>query len=214
MNSKADEMKLQTVAYFPNSAEAGMVRELLENNGISAVLQGGNFGGLEPLLMPGGYSEIRLCVAQADYDKARELYQAFFSSEAAFDERAADLVESHTHTAEPLRDRATDEALVVITTVEKAQDGEQIARQLVERQLAACVQVSAPIVSTYRWQGRVEQEREHLLLIKTTRAAYAELEAALKQLHPYQTPEIIALPVVNGSAEYLAWLKDSVRVAP
>ena len=89
----ADE-ELKTVAYFSNSAEAGMVAELLENNGISAVLQGGNFGGLEPLLMPGGYSEIRLGVAESDYDRARDLYTAFFSSEATFDESEQDLIES------------------------------------------------------------------------------------------------------------------------
>lgn len=86
MSGKADEMKLKTVAYFSNSAEAGMVGELLENNGLTVVLQGGNFGGLEPLLIPGGYSEIRLCVAENEYDQARELYQAFFSSTATFDE--------------------------------------------------------------------------------------------------------------------------------
>lgn len=109
---------------------------------------------------------------------------------------------------------APDEALVVITTVENPQDGARLARQLVERELAACVQVVAPIVSTYRWQGEIEQAHEQLLLIKTTRAAYAAVETALKQLHPYQTPEIIALPVVSGSADYLAWLKASVKAAP
>jgi periplasmic divalent cation tolerance protein len=212
MKSSTDEIKLKTVAYFSNSAEAGMVRELLENNGISAVMQGGNFGGLEPLLIPGGYSEIRLSVAEKDFDRARELYQAFFSSAAAFDESATDLIESPAHDEAATSAPVADEALVVITTVEKAPDGEQIARQLVERELAACVQVIAPIVSTYRWEGKIEQAREQLLLIKTTRAAYAELEAALKQLHPYQTPEIIALPVSSGSADYLAWLQDSVKV--
>ncbi len=92
--STTDEIKLKTVAYFSNSAEAGMVAELLENNGITAVLQGGNFGGLEPLLLPGGYSEIRLCVAASDYEQARSLYTAFFSSAATFDERDQDLIES------------------------------------------------------------------------------------------------------------------------
>ena len=90
----ADEINLKTVAYFSNSAEAGMVKELLENNGLSAVLQGGNFGGLEPLLIPGGYSEIRLGVAANDFEQARALYKAFFSSEALFDESAQDLIES------------------------------------------------------------------------------------------------------------------------
>jgi periplasmic divalent cation tolerance protein len=109
---------------------------------------------------------------------------------------------------------APDEALVVITTVENPQDGARIAQQLVERGLAACVQVIAPIVSTYRWQGQIEQAHEQLLLIKTMRTAYAELETVLKQLHPYQTPEIIALPVVSASVDYLAWLKASIKAAP
>ncbi len=95
--STPDEIKLQTVAYFSNSAEAGMVAELLENNGITAVMQGGNFGGLEPLLIPGGYSEIRLGVAEKDFEQARSLYKAFFSSEATFDEADQDLIESLPH---------------------------------------------------------------------------------------------------------------------
>lgn len=99
MSTKAetDETELKIVAYFPNSAEAGMVAELLENNGISAVLQGGNFGGLEPLLMPGGFSEIRLCVAESNYEQARALYTAFFGAEATFDERDLDLIENPPH---------------------------------------------------------------------------------------------------------------------
>lgn len=92
--STLDDIKLKTVAYFSNSAEAGMVAELLENNGITAMLQGGNFGGLEPLRIPGGYSEIRLCVAEPEFEQARSLYLAFFSSEATFDESDQDLIES------------------------------------------------------------------------------------------------------------------------
>jgi hypothetical protein len=92
--SELDETKLKTVAYFSNSAEAGMVAELLKNNGINPVVQGGNFGGLEPLLIPGGFSEIRLAVAETEYEKARDLYEAFFSSAATFDESELDLIES------------------------------------------------------------------------------------------------------------------------
>jgi periplasmic divalent cation tolerance protein len=103
------------------------------------------------------------------------------------------------------------DAFVVLTTVEKQEDGEHLARLLVERQLAACVQVLPPMVSIYRWQGKIEQASEVLLLIKTTRAVYQELEAAIKENHPYQTPEIIALPVEAGSHDYLRWLADSVK---
>lgn len=105
------------------------------------------------------------------------------------------------------------DALVVITTVETGEDGERLARLLVERQLAACAQILPPMVSIYRWQGKVEQANENLLLIKTTRAAYSQLEAAIKEAHPYQTPEIIALSVEAGSSEYLAWLAESTHPA-
>ena len=105
---------------------------------------------------------------------------------------------------------AQNDALVVLTTVERAEDGARLARLLVEQELAGCVQILPPMTSIYRWQGRVEEASEMLLLIKTTRAAYAQLEAALKQHHPYETPEIIALPIETGSAEYLAWLTAAV----
>ncbi len=101
--------------------------------------------------------------------------------------------------------------LVVITTTETLADGERLARILVEAELAACAQVVPQITSVYRWQGKVEQANEALLLIKTTSMAYPELENAIKQNHSYQTPEIIALPVEMGSTDYLSWLATSVR---
>lgn len=103
------------------------------------------------------------------------------------------------------------DALVVITTTETQADAERLAQALVERELAACVQVLPQITSVYRWQGKIEQASEVLLLIKTTRAAYSELETAIRQNHSYQTPEILALPVEAGSTEYLGWLTASVR---
>lgn len=102
-------------------------------------------------------------------------------------------------------------ALVVITTTETLADGERLARILVEAELAACAQVLPQITTVYRWQGKVEQANEALLLIKTTSMAYPELENVIKQNHSYQTPEIIALPVEMGSADYLNWLATSVR---
>lgn len=80
--SEEQEIQVVALAHFPNSIEAGMVSELLENNGISAILQGVNFGGLEPLLTPGGYSEITLLVAEGDLARAQQLYDAFFESQA------------------------------------------------------------------------------------------------------------------------------------
>lgn len=103
------------------------------------------------------------------------------------------------------------EALVVITTTETRQDAERLAHLLVERELAACVQILPQITSVYRWQGKVEQADEFLLFIKSTREAYPELETAIRENHTYQTPEIIALPVEAGSDGYLNWLKAAVR---
>lgn len=103
------------------------------------------------------------------------------------------------------------DALVVITTTETEADAERLARLMVEAELAACVQVLPRITSIYRWQDKVEQSAEVLLLIKTTSAAYPGLEAAIRQNHSYETPEIIALPVEAGSDAYLNWLTTSVR---
>ncbi len=103
------------------------------------------------------------------------------------------------------------DALVDLTTTETEADAERLARLLVEAELAACVQVLPRMTSIYRWQGKIEQAGEILLLIKTTRAAYVRLEAAIKQNHSYETPEILALPVETGSVEYLNWLTMSVQ---
>lgn len=107
---------------------------------------------------------------------------------------------------EPMTD-----AFVVITTTETQQDAEQLAHLLVERELAACVQILPQITSIYRWQGKVEQAAEFLLLIKSTRETYPELETAIRENHSYQTPEVIALPAEAGSDAYLDWLKASIK---
>jgi periplasmic divalent cation tolerance protein len=99
------------------------------------------------------------------------------------------------------------DALVVMTTVETPEQGRAIANHLITVRLAACVQILPPMTSIYHWQGRVEEASETLLLVKTTRRCYAELEETIRQLHPYQTPEILALPVVAGGRGYLDWLE-------
>jgi periplasmic divalent cation tolerance protein len=98
------------------------------------------------------------------------------------------------------------DAIVVLTTTETPEDAERLARLLVEGGLAACVQVLPPMVSIYRWQGSVERAAENLLLVKTRRELYGAVEAEIKAHHPYQTPEIMALPVESGLADYLGWL--------
>lgn len=102
------------------------------------------------------------------------------------------------------------EPLVVLTTCPDDAAAARIARELVESGLAACVSRVGPVHSTYRWQGAIRDEPEALLLIKTVTTRYPELEMRLKSLHPYEVPEIIALPVVAGSAAYLSWLQGAV----
>ncbi len=101
------------------------------------------------------------------------------------------------------------EYLVVLTTCPDATTATRIARALLESGLAACITHQA-VHSLYRWQGRIEEEPEVLLLIKTHSRRFADLEMRLKSLHPYDVPEIIALPIAAGSAAYLAWLGAEV----
>jgi|SRR5882672_5471329 len=103
------------------------------------------------------------------------------------------------------------EPLVIFTNCPDEATAERIARVLVEQRLAACVNRLASVQSTYRWQGAVEQAVEVPLLIKSTRARYPELEAAIRSLHPYTVPEIIALPIAAGYAPYLRWVEDETQ---
>jgi len=101
--------------------------------------------------------------------------------------------------------------LIVFVTVPSRADGERIAEAVVGEQLAACVNILGPLRSIYRWQGEVCRDDEHLLLIKSTRARYPALEARVKALHSYETPEVIAMPIELGSTEYLRWLRDALE---
>ncbi|HET7510872.1 MAG TPA: divalent-cation tolerance protein CutA [Solirubrobacterales bacterium] len=98
----------------------------------------------------------------------------------------------------------------VLTTVASEEEAGRIASLLVERKLAACVQVVGPIVSRYRWEGEIEEGREWQCLAKTTRGAYEAVEAAIREIHSYDEPEIVATPIVAGSAGYLAWIDENV----
>lgn len=102
------------------------------------------------------------------------------------------------------------EYLQVLTTAGSEEEAERISVGLLERRLAACVQVLGPISSRYRWQDEVEHAREWLCLAKTEAARYAELEAAIRELHSYEEPEIVATPIVAGSPGYLEWLSQNV----
>lgn len=104
----------------------------------------------------------------------------------------------------------TDNKLV-LTTAGSKEEAQRIARTLVERRLAACVNVVPQIESVYRWQGNIEEAEEWLLLIKTTSAAFERVRDAIKELHSYELPECICLAVDGGSSAYLEWLEDSVE---
>lgn len=107
----------------------------------------------------------------------------------------------------PLSPSSNDSgSLLVLSNVPDQQTADKIAHALVQRGLAACVNQLAPCISTYRWQGKIEQAEEIPLLIKTTAARYAELEACIQALHPYELPEIIQVSISGGSAAYLNWL--------
>ncbi|MFJ3912078.1 divalent-cation tolerance protein CutA [Streptomyces vinaceus] len=94
--------------------------------------------------------------------------------------------------------------------VDSAEEAAALARTAVEERLAACAQVTGPVTSVYRWQEALETSQEWQVLFKTTEAAYPALEARLTAGHPYDTPEIIATPVVRGSERYLAWVAAEV----
>jgi periplasmic divalent cation tolerance protein len=102
------------------------------------------------------------------------------------------------------------EFLQITTTTGGRHDAEQIAAELVSRRLAGCVQVSGPIHSTYRWQGKVETAEEWMCTVKTSRQNLAAIQNALRELHRYEVPELIATPIVGGSETYLKWLAEQL----
>jgi periplasmic divalent cation tolerance protein len=110
----------------------------------------------------------------------------------------------------PRRPKSMSEYIQATTTTGARHDAERIAAELVSRRLAACVQISGPIVSTYRWQGEIETAEEWLCTIKTGREQFTAIQAVIKQLHPYEVPELVATPIVEGSEAYLKWLAEQL----
>jgi periplasmic divalent cation tolerance protein len=96
--------------------------------------------------------------------------------------------------------------IVVLSTCGSPEEAEKIARELVSQRLAACVSIVPGVRSLYQWKGAVEDSQETLLLIKSTRELFPRLQSELARLHSYEVPEIVALPVVDGSERYLAWI--------
>ena len=104
------------------------------------------------------------------------------------------------------------EAIVVLLTVANGEEAARLAEMLVGARLAGCVQIMPPMESVYRWQGKIERQAEVLLIAKTIRAKVDDLEREVRALHSYETPEIIALPIVAGSKPYLEWLAENVAI--
>jgi periplasmic divalent cation tolerance protein len=101
---------------------------------------------------------------------------------------------------------------IVLVTCGTLKEARRIARTVVSKRLAACVNISlSPVESFYTWKGKLEKAREYLLVMKTTAKRLAELEEEVKRLHSYDVPEFIAVPIVAGSADYLGWLQESVK---
>ena len=100
---------------------------------------------------------------------------------------------------------------IVLTTAGSEEEARKIARHLVEKRLAACVNIIPQIESIYRWQGKVESAREWLLLVKTTQESFPAVRDAIRELHSYELPECVVLNIDDGSSDYLQWLADSVQ---
>jgi periplasmic divalent cation tolerance protein len=114
----------------------------------------------------------------------------------------------------PATSDPTAEILVVMINLPDPETAQRLATAIVEQRLAACANVMAPCRSVYRWRGEVETADETPVFFKTTRAGYPSLESAIRALHPYELPEIVALPVAAGLPAYLAWVADETEVLP
>lgn len=103
------------------------------------------------------------------------------------------------------------QSIVVLITAPSAEKAAELGRAIVEERLAACANIVPGVRSIYRWEGKVCDDAEVLMVVKTQQALFDRLEARVKALHPYDCPEIIALPIVRGHAPYLQWIADSVE---
>jgi periplasmic divalent cation tolerance protein len=106
------------------------------------------------------------------------------------------------------------EFVIVLTTLPMEEDATSFATTLVEERLAACVNIHGEVRSIYRWQGTIEHDQEHPIVIKTTSECLSRLFERIRELHPYDVPEFVVLPVVDGSGAYLNWIRDSTSPVP
>src|SRR5436309_1112409 len=108
-------------------------------------------------------------------------------------------------------DSLTDAAIVVLTNLPDRDTAQALARRLVEGRLAACVNIGASVESIYHWRGQIETGNEVPIAIKTRRVLYSEVEAAIRQIHPYELPEVVAVAITDGFAAYLDWINAETR---
>lgn len=102
---------------------------------------------------------------------------------------------------------------LVLTTCPDSTVAERVARELVETRAAACVNIVPIVKSIYLWRGKVESAAEHLLVIKSKTSAYEEIEKRILELHPYETPEVVAVPIVGGFTDYLSWINNPDKIS-
>jgi len=110
-----------------------------------------------------------------------------------------------------MEEPAAKNFVLVLTTMSDGDDAVALASRLIDERLAACVNVTAPMTSVYRWNGKVEREAERQLVIKTSRDRLTDLERRIHELHPYELPEFVVLEVGGGSEAYLAWVSSETR---
>ena len=196
---------------FSTATEAEMIRGLLEQNDIRALIQGEtSSSGLFPAA-----TSVVLLVDGRDFSKAKELAEAYLVAEIVMDEKdigqpeETEKDEIARQSVEVLKQTT---AMVVLITVDKKELADKIAESLVVENLTACVNIVAQVESVYRWEGKHCREQELLLIAKTDLAFYQRLEEKVKELHTYDTPEIIALPINRGSEKYLDWLRESLNL--
>lgn len=105
---------------------------------------------------------------------------------------------------------AKSEIIIVFVTVPGLREGSRISKAILTSRLAACVNVIPGVQSIYKWKGKIVQEKEAMLVLKTTRLRYRKLEQKIKELHPYEVPEVIAIPLICGSPQYVEWVTREV----
>lgn len=101
--------------------------------------------------------------------------------------------------------------ILVLSTVPDEKTGQKIASELLEKRLAACVTISAPVCSIYRWKNKIAQDKEFMLFIKTGSENYTDLEKKIIELHPYDVPEVVAIPLMKGYSKYLEWIDQETK---